>query len=123
MGSASNRLQITINIQAPAFIRFKDSGLNLEELPVHKIYCCLHVFRKFFSPHPTYHNSFYLLFPDLIAYFAGQMLLLEKSNKTKMNILKIAIVVAGLSGIFVLLGNKKDSFPFLGESKNKTEKK
>ena len=39
-----------------------------------------------------------------------------------MNIIKIAIVVAGLSGIFILPGNKKDSFSFLGESKTKTEK-
>jgi len=36
--------------------------------------------------------------------------------------MKIAILIAGLSGIFVLPGNKKDSFSFLGESKTKTEK-
>ena len=46
----------------------------------------------------------------------------RRSKKTKMNMIKIGILVAGLSGIFVLLGNKKDAFSFLGESKTKTEK-
>lgn len=46
----------------------------------------------------------------------------RRSKKFKMNMIKIGILVAGLSGIFVLLGNKKDAFSFLGESKTKTEK-
>src|SRR5688572_30823141 len=46
----------------------------------------------------------------------------KKSKKSKMNIIKIAIVLTGLSGIFLLLGNKTDTFSFLGESKTKTEK-
>ncbi len=46
----------------------------------------------------------------------------KKSNKTKMNIIKIAILAAGLSGIFVLLGDRKDTFSFLGKSTPKTEK-
>jgi len=36
--------------------------------------------------------------------------------------IKIGILVAGLSGIFVLLGNKKDAFSFLGESKTEMKK-
>src|SRR5688572_16995303 len=46
----------------------------------------------------------------------------RRSKKIKMNMIKIGILVAGLSGIFVLLGNKKDALSFLGESKTKTEK-
>jgi DNA-binding beta-propeller fold protein YncE len=47
-----------------------------------------------------------------------------RSKKFKRNMIKIGILVVGLSGIFVLLGNKKDAFSFLGESKTemKTEK-
>ena len=36
--------------------------------------------------------------------------------------IKIGILIAGLSGIFLLLGNKRDAFSFLGESKTKMEK-
>ena len=39
-----------------------------------------------------------------------------------MNMIKIAIFAAGLSGIFVLPGNKTDALSFLGKSKTKTEK-
>lgn len=39
-----------------------------------------------------------------------------------MNMIKIGILAAGLSGIFLLLGNKKDPLSFLVESKTKTEK-
>jgi len=40
-----------------------------------------------------------------------------RSKKIKRNMIKIGILVAGLSGIFVLLGNKKDTFSFWGGSK------
>ena len=46
----------------------------------------------------------------------------KKAKKNKKNMIKIGILVAGLSGIFVVLGNKKDALSFLGETKNKTEK-
>ena len=46
----------------------------------------------------------------------------KRSKKLKMNMIKIGILVAALSGIFVVLGNKKDGLSFLGESKTKTEK-
>ena len=46
----------------------------------------------------------------------------RRSKKIKSNMIKIGILVAGLSGIFFLLGNKKDAFSFLGESKAKTKK-
>ncbi|HET9434603.1 MAG TPA: hypothetical protein VFO37_12640, partial [Chitinophagaceae bacterium] len=36
--------------------------------------------------------------------------------------IKTAILIAGLSGIFVLLSNKKDGMLLLGESKNKAVK-
>lgn len=81
MGSTSNRLQITINIHAPAFIRFKDSGLNLEELPVHKIYCCQPVFRKFqHSPVTITLLPFVSRFDRL---FCSSNVILEKSKEFK----------------------------------------
>ena len=46
----------------------------------------------------------------------------KRAKKIKMNMIKIGILVAGLTGIFVVLGNKKDAFSFFGESKAKTEK-
>ncbi len=46
----------------------------------------------------------------------------RRSKKLKMNMIKIGILVAGLSGIFVLLSNKKDGMLLLGESKNKAVK-
>ena len=45
-----------------------------------------------------------------------------RSKKFKRNMIKIGILVVGLSGIFVLLGNKKDAFSFLGESKTEMKK-
>lgn len=39
-----------------------------------------------------------------------------------MTIIKLAVLMAGLSGIFVLLANKKDAFSFMRESKTKKEK-
>ena len=54
--------------------------------------------------------------------FGKQAMEIEKSSKkTKMNIIKIAILLAGFSGIFLLLGNKKDILSFSGGSKTKTE--
>ena len=41
----------------------------------------------------------------------------KKAKKNKKNMIKIGILVAGLSGIFVVLGNKKDALSFLGETK------
>ena len=46
----------------------------------------------------------------------------KRTKKLRMNMIKMAVVVAGLSGIFVLLGNKTDALSFLSNSKNKTEK-
>jgi uncharacterized protein YjiK len=43
-------------------------------------------------------------------------------KKIKMNMIRIAILVAGLSGIFVLLSNKTEGLSFLNGSKIKTEK-
>ena len=46
----------------------------------------------------------------------------RRSKKIKMNMIKIAILAAGLSGIFVILSNKTDALSFLDNSKSKTEK-
>ena len=46
----------------------------------------------------------------------------RRSKKFKMNMIKIGILVAGLSGIFLVLANKSDEMSFLGESKTKTKK-
>ena len=46
----------------------------------------------------------------------------KKSQKIKTKMIKIAILVAVLSGTFVLLSNKTDALSFLGNSKPKTEK-
>ena len=55
--------------------------------------------------------------------FGKQALEKEKrAKRIKMNIIKTAVVVAGLSGAFVLLANKTDALSFLRDSKNKTEK-
>ena len=55
--------------------------------------------------------------------FGKQALEKEKrAKRIKMNIIKTAVVVAGLSGAFVLLANKTDALSFLHDSKNKTEK-
>ena len=40
-----------------------------------------------------------------------------RSKKNQKNMIKIGILVAGLSGVFFLLGNQKDAFSFLGGSK------
>ena len=46
----------------------------------------------------------------------------RRSKKFKMNMIKIGILIAGLSGIFLVLANKSDEMFFLGESKTKTKK-
>lgn len=46
----------------------------------------------------------------------------KEDQKNERNMNKIGILVVVLSGIFVLLGNKKDAFSFSGESKPRTGK-
>ena len=46
----------------------------------------------------------------------------RKSKKLRTNMIKIGILVAGLAGIFVLLGNKKDGMLLFGESKTNAVK-
>ena len=46
----------------------------------------------------------------------------KRSKKNRANMIKIGILIAGLSGIFLIVGNKKDAFSFFGESNAKMEK-
>ena len=46
----------------------------------------------------------------------------RRSKKIKKNMIRIAILAAGLSGVFVLLSSKTDALSFFGNAKPKTEK-